>query len=99
MNNCFWQIRLALIRDGWCYLMQADLFIWAESAGWTGWEVLTVLAEWQMALVRVLVEVESLKMVVVCPSAGTVVRLECLTTERNLTIQKCCVDFLPVVLM
>ena len=33
--------------------------IWADSAGWTGWEVLTVLDEWEMALVTVLVEVES----------------------------------------
>ena len=51
--------------------MQADLLIWADFAGWTGWEVLTVLDEWKMALVTVLFEVESVKMVVVCRSAGT----------------------------
>ena len=67
--------------------MQADLLIWADSAGWTGWEVLTVLDEWKMALVTVLVEVEKVKMVVVCRSAGAVVHLESL--QRGLTIQKC----------
>ena len=46
-----------------------------------------------MALVTVLVEVERVKMVVVCQSAGTVVHLESL--QRGLTIQKCCVDCLP----
>ena len=50
-----------------------------------------------MALVTVLVEVERVKMVVVCRSPGTVVRLECF--ERDLTIQKCSVDCLHVVLM
>ena len=50
-----------------------------------------------MALVMVLVEVERVKMVVVCPSAGTVGHLECF--QRDLTIQKCCVDCPPVVLM
>ena len=49
---------------------------WADSAGWTGWEVLTILDEWKMALVTVLVEVERVKMVVVCQSAGTVDHLE-----------------------
>ena len=39
-------------------LVQANLLIWADSAGWTGWEVLTVHDEWKMALVTVLVEVE-----------------------------------------
>ena len=57
---------MALIRAGWCDLMQADLLIWADSAGWTCWEVLTVLDEWKMALVIVLIEVERVKMVVVC---------------------------------
>ena len=46
--------------------MQADLLILTNSAGWTGLEVLTVLDEWKMALVMVLVEVERVKMVVVC---------------------------------
>ena len=73
--------------------MQADLLIWADSADWTGLEVLTVLPEWKMALVTVLVEVERLKMVVVCPSAGTVVHLE--SFQRDLTIQKCCVSCSP----
>ena len=27
-------------------LVRANLLIWANSAGWTGWEVLTVLDEW-----------------------------------------------------
>ena len=71
--------------------------IWSDSVGWTGWEVLTVIDKWKMALAMVLVEVERVKMVVVCPSAGTVVRLECF--QRDLTIQKCCVNCPPVVLM
>ena len=56
--------------------MQPNLLIWADSAGWTDWEVLTVLDEWKMALVTVLVEVERVKIAVVCRSAGTVVHLE-----------------------
>ena len=56
-------------------LVQANPLIWADFAGWTGWEVLTVLDEWKMALVTVLVEVE-VKMAVVCRSAGTVAHLE-----------------------
>ena len=66
LNNCFWKIWVALIRASWCDLMQADLLIWADSAGWTVWEVLTVLDEWKMAMVIVLVEVERVKMAVVC---------------------------------
>ena len=97
LDNCFWKIRVALIRAGWCDLMQADLLIWSDSAGWTGREVLTVLDEWKLALVTVLVEVERAKMVVVCQSAGTVVHLE--SHQRGLTIQKCCVDYTLVVLM
>ena len=80
--------------------MQANLLIWADFAGWTswtGWEVLTVLDEWKMALVTVLVEVERVKMVVVCRSAGTAVHWESL--QRDLIIQKCCVDVPPVVQM
>ena len=77
--------------------MQAFLLIWADSACCTGWEVLTVLDGWKMTLAIVLVEVERVKMVVVCPSAGTVVCLECF--QSDLTIQKCCVDHPPVVLM
>ena len=50
-----------------------------------------------MALVTVLVEVERVKIVAVCRYAGTVVCLECF--QRDLTILKCCVDCLPVVLM
>ena len=54
-------------------LVQANPPIWVDSAGWTGWEVLTVYDEWKMALVTVLVEVEveRVKMAVVCPSADT----------------------------
>ena len=46
---------------------------WADfdSAGWTDWEVLNVHDEWKMALVTVLVEVERVKMAVVCPSVDT----------------------------
>ena len=66
LNNCFWKIRVALIRASWCDLMQADLLIWTDSAGWTGLEVLTVLDKWKMALAMVLVEVERVKMIVVC---------------------------------
>ena len=52
-------------------LLRANPLIWADSAGWTGWEVLNVLDEWKMALVTVLVEVERVKMAVVCPSVDT----------------------------
>ena len=75
--------------------MQADLFIWADFAGWTRWEVLAVLDEWKMALVTVLVEVERVKIVVVCQSAGTAPLWE--SIQRDWIIQKCCVDFPPVV--
>ena len=53
-------------------LMRANPLIWVDSAGWTGWEVLTVLDEWKMALV----EVERVKMAVVCRAAGTVAHWE-----------------------
>ena len=86
---------MALRRAGWCDLVQADLVIWADSAGWTGWEVLAVLNEWKMALATVLVEVERVKMVVVHQSAGIVVHWESL--QRDWIIQNCGVDFLPVV--
>ena len=49
-------------------LVQANPLIWADSADW---EVLTVHDEWKLALVAVLVEVEMVKMAVVCPSADT----------------------------
>ena len=97
LNNCFGKIWVALKRASWCDLMQADLLIFAYSAGWTGCEVLTVLDEWKMTLVTVLVEVERAKMVVVCQCACTIVHLESL--QRGLTIQKCGVECLPVVLM
>ena len=80
---------MALKSAGWCDLMQADLHIWADFVGWTGLEVLT-LDEWKMALVTVLVEVERVKMVVVCRSAGTAVHWESL--QSDWIIQKCCVD-------
>ena len=53
--------------------VRANLLIWADtdSAGWTGWEVLTVYDEWKMALVMVLFEVERVQMAVVCQSADT----------------------------
>ena len=57
-------------------LVQANPLIWAFSAGWTGWEFLTVHDEWKMALVTVLVEVERVKMAVVCQLADTVAHLE-----------------------
>ena len=52
-------------------LVRANPLIWADSAGWTGWEVLTVHDEWKMALAMVLVEVERVKMAVVYPSVDT----------------------------
>ena len=57
--------------------------------------VLSVHDEWKMALVMVLVEVERVKLVAVCRSAGTVVHSESL--ERDCIIHKCCVDFPPIV--
>ena len=51
-------------------LVRANLLFWADSDS-AGWEVLTVPDEWKMALVTVMVEVERVKMVVVCPSADT----------------------------
>ena len=58
-------------------------------------EVLTVHDEWKMALVTVLVEVERVKMAVVCPSSDTEAHWESL--QRDLKIQKCCADFPSVV--
>ena len=75
LNICFWKIRVALKRAGLVQLVWANPLIWDDSAGRTGWEVLTVHDEWKMALVMVLVEVERVKMVVVCPSADTVEHL------------------------
>ena len=46
LNNCFGKIRVALVRAFWCDVMQANLLVWVDSAGWTGWEILLVLAEW-----------------------------------------------------
>ena len=74
--NCFWKIWVTLKRAWLVRLVRANPLIWADSAGWTGWEVLTVHDEWKMALVTVLVEVERVKMAVVYRSAGTVVHLE-----------------------
>ena len=65
---------MALKRAGWSDSMLAGLC----------WEVLTVLDEWKMALVTLLVEVGRMKMVVVCQSAGIVVHLESL--QRGLTL-------------
>ena len=59
--------------------------------------VLTVHDEGKMALVTMLVKVERVKMGVVCQSPSSVVHLELL--QRDLTIQKCCVDCLPIVLI
>ena len=59
-----WPLKeLGLVR-----LVGANPLIWADSTGWTGWEVLTFHDEWKMALVTVLIEVERVKMAVVCPS-------------------------------
>ena len=65
-------------------LMRANPLIWADSdtAGWTGWEVLTVHDELKMALVTVLVEVQRVKLVVVCPSADTEAHWESLQRDR-----------------
>ena len=84
---CFWAYTFRLLivfgRFGWpleglvlVRLVRTYPLIWPNSAGWTGWEVLTVLDEWKMALVMVLVEVERVKMAVVCQSAGTVAHWE-----------------------
>ena len=67
---------MALKRAWLVQLVWANPLIWADSAGWTDWEVLTVHDEWKMALVTVLVEVERVKMAVVCRSADTVAHLE-----------------------
>ena len=75
--------------------MWANLLIWAGSAGWTGWEVLTVHDEWKMALVTVLVKAERVKMAVVCPSADAEAHWELL--QRDWIIEKCCADFPPAV--
>ena len=57
----------------WVTLRRAGFVAtWGDSACWTGWEFLTVLGEWKMALV----EVDRVKMAVVCRSSGTVVHLE-----------------------
>ena len=39
LNNCFGKIQVALISGYWYDLMQANLLIWADAAGWTGWEL------------------------------------------------------------
>ena len=51
-------------------LVRANLLIWADFDS-AGWEVLNVHDEWKMALVMVLIEVERVKMAVVCPSVDT----------------------------
>ena len=76
-------------------LVRANLLIWADSAGWNGWDVLTVHDEWKIALMSVLVEVERVKMVVVSQSAGTAVHWESL--QRDWIIQKCRIEFPSVV--
>ena len=96
LNNCFWKIWVALKRAGLVPLVWANPLIWADSAGWTGGEVLTVYDEWKMALVMVLVEVERVKMVVVL-SADTVEHLG--WCQRGRIILKSYVDCLPVFLM
>ena len=62
-------------------LVRANPLIWDDSACWTGWEVVTVHDEWKMALVMVLVEVERVKMAVVCPSADTEAHWELLQRD------------------
>ena len=58
-----WPLKgLSFVRLVWANpLILAD----SDSAGWTGWEILTVHDEWKMALVMVLVQVERVKMAVV----------------------------------
>ena len=96
---CFWGITCSLLTDfgrlggpekgRLVQLNAGSSAIWADSAGW---KVVTVLAEWKMAPVTVLVEVEMVKMLVVCRSTGIVVHLG--SHQRGSTIQKCYVDFL-----
>ena len=74
--------------------MRANPLIWADSAGSAASEfvrLVTVHDEWKMALVTVLVEVERVKMAVVCPSSDTEAHRELL--QRDWIIQKCCADF------
>ena len=75
-------------------LVRANPLTWADSAGWTAWEVLNVLDVWKMALVTVLVEVERVKMLwcvhlLIRKHTGN-------SCERDWMIQKCCADS-PVV--
>ena len=76
-------------------LVRANPLTWADSAGWTGWEVLIVLDEWQVALVTVPLEGYRVKMAVVCRSADTVEHLE--LPQRDWVILKCCPDSPPIV--
>ena len=78
-----------LKEPGWCDL-SANPLIFTDSAGWTGWEVLTVYDGWKVALLTVLVEVERVNMAVVCPSTEAVTHLE--QVQRDWIIQKCCGD-------
>ena len=54
--NCFSKIQVALKRAWLVQLVQANPLIWADSAGWSGWEVVTVHDEWKMAQVTVLIK-------------------------------------------
>ena len=58
---------------------------------------MTALDEWKMALVMVMVEVENVKMLVVCRSADNVEHLG--WRQRGCIILKCYVDCFPVVLI
>ena len=86
---------MALKRAWLVQLVRANPLIWADSACWTGWEVVTVHNKWKMALVTVLVEVERVKMTVVCPSGDTEAHWESL--QRDWIIQNCCTYFSLVV--
>ena len=63
---------------GWVRLLQANLLIWADWLCWLEWlGGLDFPDEWKMALVMVLVEVERVKMAVVCPTADTEAHWNC----------------------
>ena len=62
LNNCFWKILVALRMVGWCDLCRVICSF--GMICWLDW--LEGLDEWKMVLVMVLVEVERVKIFLVC---------------------------------